>query len=120
MSKWLVVGGVIAAGGLGIAAVAAANRAAQRRAVFCGPTSTAAFRRQQLRDGVNLDDKDICHIYAAANGGLSHRHNYFPCPKTINRSLGHRGDHVMCSLVGAPRCRRARRLHGVCGTRRPT
>lgn len=55
----------------------------------CGPkVSTGAYRRQLRAHGVDLDGKDIDHIFAKSRGGPDRPWNYNPLASSINRSIG--------------------------------
>lgn len=65
-----------------VAAVAASGH-------LCASTvSTRTFRAQLRADGINLDGKDIDHIWPRSLGGVDHPLNYQVLDSHLNRSLG--------------------------------
>ncbi len=57
--------------------------------MLCGSTlKTSQYRTQLRRDGINLQGKDIDHIFPKSRGGIDHPLNYQVLNSSLNRSLG--------------------------------
>jgi hypothetical protein len=50
--------------------------------------STAAYRRALRAEGLNIDGKDIDHLWPRSLGGADHPWNYQVLDASLNRSLG--------------------------------
>lgn len=56
---------------------------------LCGSVeSTAKFRRDLRGHGIDLDGKDVDHVFPRAFGGADHPLNYQLLPSSLNRALG--------------------------------
>lgn len=117
MRKSLLIGVSLGVGGLlGLAVLKGKGR---RRVAYCrnGSVSRRRARKAFVERGHDLVEQDVCHIIAKSHGGPNHVDNLFPCPSSLNRSVGNRDDGLMLLLAGPQRAARAKRAHRLCGRR---
>lgn len=81
-----------------IATIAMATIAAG--AIVCeGTLKTSQYRAQLKRQGIDLQGKDIDHIFPRSHGGIDHPLNYQVLDASLNRSLGNK---MVAKLMQAP------------------
>lgn len=81
-----------------LAAIAMATIAAG--SIICQDTlTTRQYRAQLKREGIDLQGKDIDHLFPESLGGIDHPLNYQVLDASLNRSLGNR---LTAKLLQAP------------------
>lgn len=81
-----------------LAAVAMATIAAG--SILCeGTVTTAKYRTQLKREGIDLHGKDIDHLFPRSLGGIDHPLNYQVLDSSLNRSLSNK---LMAKFMQAP------------------
>ena len=78
--------------------------------------TTAVYRRQLVRQGINLLGMDIDHIVPRSLGGADHPMNYQVLDTSTNRSLGATWNANKCLMAGQARCSEALAVSRHCGS----